>query len=99
MAKRWWNQMCVRWLGAAAIGAAVLVAAPRGVRGQRAQPEAAAIIEATRLNDEVERLYGEGKWDSAIPLAERALAIREKALGPEHPHIATSLNNLAALYT
>ena len=29
---------------------------------------------------------------------QRALAIREKALGPEHPDTATSLNNLAVLY-
>ncbi len=28
----------------------------------------------------------------------RALAIREKALGPDHPNVATSLNNLALLY-
>ncbi len=28
----------------------------------------------------------------------RALAISEKALGPEHPDVAQSLNNLAALY-
>jgi tetratricopeptide (TPR) repeat protein len=34
----------------------------------------------------------------AVPLAQRALAIREKALGPEHPDVATSLNNLAVLY-
>ena len=33
----------------------------------------------------------------ARPLVERALAINEKALGPEHPSTATSLNNLAAL--
>ena len=33
----------------------------------------------------------------ARPLFERALAIREKALGPEHPHTAMSLNNLALL--
>jgi tetratricopeptide (TPR) repeat protein len=31
------------------------------------------------------------------PLYERALAIREKALGPEHPDTAESLNNLAEL--
>ena len=34
----------------------------------------------------------------AKPLLERALAIREKALGPEHPDVANSLNNLAGLY-
>jgi tetratricopeptide (TPR) repeat protein len=33
----------------------------------------------------------------ARPLLERALAIREKVLGSEHPDTATSLNNLASL--
>jgi tetratricopeptide (TPR) repeat protein len=33
----------------------------------------------------------------ARALFELALAIYEKALGPEHPSTATSLNNLAAL--
>jgi CHAT domain-containing protein len=33
-----------------------------------------------------------------MPLAERALAIREKVLGKEHPDVASSLNNLAYLY-
>ena len=33
----------------------------------------------------------------AEPLQKRALAIREKALGPEHPRVATSLENYAAL--
>ncbi|NEU84560.1 CHAT domain-containing tetratricopeptide repeat protein, partial [Nostoc sp. UIC 10630] len=35
----------------------------------------------------------------AIPLAERMLAIRKKLLGNEHPDVATSLNNLAGLYS
>jgi hypothetical protein len=34
---------------------------------------------------------------AARPLLERALAIREKVLGPEHPDTAGSLSNLAAL--
>ena len=29
---------------------------------------------------------------------ERSLAIREKVLGPDHPNVAQSLNNLAGLY-
>jgi tetratricopeptide (TPR) repeat protein len=37
-------------------------------------------------------------YRAALPLLERALTIREQALGPEHPATATSLNNLAALY-
>jgi tetratricopeptide (TPR) repeat protein len=36
-------------------------------------------------------------YAQARPLFERALAIREKALGPEHPLTAQSLNNLAGL--
>jgi hypothetical protein len=31
-------------------------------------------------------------------LYQRSLAIREKALGPDHPDTALSLNNLAELY-
>ncbi len=36
---------------------------------------------------------------TAEPLLNRALDIREKALGPDHPDVATSLNNIAELYT
>jgi len=38
-------------------------------------------------------------WDHVLsgPLHERALAIIEKALGPEHPDTAMGLNNLAGL--
>ena len=35
--------------------------------------------------------------DEAGPLFERSLAIREKVLGPDHPHVAKSLNNRAGL--
>ena len=35
----------------------------------------------------------------AEPLHKRALAIQEKALGPDHPDLAINMNNLAALYT
>jgi hypothetical protein len=34
----------------------------------------------------------------AEPLYKRALAIAEKALGPDHPDAGTDLNNLAVLY-
>jgi hypothetical protein len=40
-------------------------------------------------------LRAQGDLAAARPLYERALAIREKVLDPEHPHTATSLNNLA----
>ena len=41
--------------------------------------------------------HGRAAYSAARPLYERALAIREKALGPEHPKTAMSLNNLALL--
>jgi tetratricopeptide (TPR) repeat protein len=41
--------------------------------------------------------HGRAANSSARPLYERALAIREKALGAEHPDTAQSLNNLASL--
>ena len=39
----------------------------------------------------------ESRYSEAESLYERALAIREKTLGPEHPELATSLENYAAL--
>jgi tetratricopeptide (TPR) repeat protein len=45
-------------------------------------------------------LYEEqGKYEKAEPLYKRALIIVEKELGPEHPTVAASLNNLASLYS
>ena len=40
---------------------------------------------------------GLGRYAEAEPLYKRALAIREKVLGPEHPDTADSLKSYAAL--
>ena len=53
---------------------------------------------ANTLNQQVIKLYNEGRYQEAIPLAERSLAIVEKALGPEDRRVAISLNNLGLLY-
>ena len=39
-----------------------------------------------------------GKYEEALPLYGRSLAIMEQELGANHPDTASSLNNLAALY-
>jgi tetratricopeptide (TPR) repeat protein len=39
-----------------------------------------------------------GAYEKAEPLYQQALQIARKALGPDHPETATSLNNLAELY-
>ena len=36
----------------------------------------------------------QGEYEAARPLYERALAIRERVLGPDHPEVAGTLNNL-----
>ena len=53
---------------------------------------------ATELNNLAEAYRLQGRYAEAEPLYKRSLAIREKALGPEHPRVATTLNNLAVLY-
>jgi Flp pilus assembly protein TadD len=59
---------------------------------------AQGLDEATALNQQVTQLYNQGRYSQATPLAQRALGLREKALGPDHPDVAQSLNNLALLY-
>jgi esterase/lipase superfamily enzyme len=52
----------------------------------------------TLLNNLAELYRSQGRYSEAEGLFERALSIREKALGPNHPHVGISLNNLARLY-
>ena len=41
--------------------------------------------------------YIQGKYSEAKPMLERAIEIGEKTLAPNHPDLATWLNNLALL--
>ncbi len=52
---------------------------------------------ATSLNNLANLYKDQGYYAEAELLYKRALAIVEKALGPEHPHVATSLENYSAL--
>jgi len=74
-----------------------------GAQRSGAQPSAtstsqAALDEAKRLEQEVDKLGSEGKFQKATPSARRSLSLRENVLGPMHPDVATSLNYLAELY-
>ncbi|MBD2298525.1 tetratricopeptide repeat protein [Nostoc sp. FACHB-190] len=86
-----------------AITTGLVLSMPVEGRAQQQTPtysteEQVALQEAQELSKQVANLYHEGKYSTAIPLAERVLVIREKVLGKEHPFVATSLNNLATLY-
>jgi tetratricopeptide (TPR) repeat protein len=52
---------------------------------------------ATSLKNLAALLYMQGKYEEAVPYFRRSLEMRERLLGPEHPAVCTSLNNLAAL--
>jgi tetratricopeptide (TPR) repeat protein len=53
---------------------------------------------AASLNNLATLYDAQGLFPQAEPLYQRSLAIREKALRPEHLDVAASLGNLAGLY-
>ena len=55
-------------------------------------------IEWEILNEEVLKLYRAGKYERAVIVAQEAYKVAENSVGPDHPDVATSLNNLAGLY-
>ncbi len=56
--------------------------------------EAGGLLNEAGLYAKQRALYSE-----AEPMLERAVAITEQALGPDHPSLGTCLNNLATLYS
>lgn len=50
------------------------------------------------LNQTAFYLHCRGQYAAAEPLYQQSLEIRRQVFGEYHPHVATSLNNLAALY-
>jgi TonB family protein len=61
------------------------------------QPQA-ELQEADKLSASLIELYAAGDYKKALPLAQRALALREKVLKDEDPLVGVALNNLVALY-
>jgi CHAT domain-containing protein len=57
-----------------------------------------SLQEALKLYAESNKLQRAFKFDEAFPLAERALEIRERVLGPDHLDVAVAVNSLAVLY-
>lgn len=56
-------------------------------------------IEWETLNEEAVQLYRAGKYERAVVVAKKASEVAQKNVGPDHPAVATSLENLAALYS
>jgi TonB family protein len=79
----------------APVASAQNTAPPADAKGNaESSPE---VAEAAELTAKVVKLSNEGKYQEALPLAQRALELREKALGREHPLVASALMNVATL--
>ncbi len=50
------------------------------------------------LNQQVNQLIEQGKYQEAIPIAERAVEVAKHTLGPDHPKTADALNNLGFIF-
>ena len=89
------------WTSALIATLGIVMGVPGGILAQKPTPSTEQLDEleeAKRLFQQVGQLYQQGKYAEAIPLAERIIAIFEKALGTEHPEITTFLNLLAILH-
>jgi tetratricopeptide (TPR) repeat protein len=56
------------------------------------------LAEAKALSQQASDLVRQGRYGEAEPIYKRALALREQALGPDHPDVADSLNSLGLFY-
>ena len=56
------------------------------------------LAKLSSLYKQATELYQAGKFNEAIPIAQKSLEFSEKALGPDHPKTVSSLNNLGELY-
>ena len=63
-----------------------------------ASNKSAKLAESNTLSVQVVKLHGQGKFDEALTLAERAVKLREEAVGGDHTLVADALTNLGAIY-
>jgi len=95
---KWQSWAVLMTLGLAlGFGAPVQAAAPEAKKAPVVKSETER-EEILRLVATLDRLKEQGNFHEAIPLAERLLVIREKAVGPDDVSVAMILNNLGTLY-
>jgi TonB family protein len=81
----------------AATSAAARSQSPARAGASAARPQAAesaGLTEAAELSRRVVALYTEQKFAEALPLAERALKLREESLGKDDPLVADAAGNV-----
>ena len=82
--------------GRALVLVVILGCAGAGRAGEA--PRDASLVQAQKDLDEAKRIGKAGKPGEAVPLIERALQIREKALGPDRPEVAECLDRLGNMH-
>jgi CHAT domain-containing protein/tetratricopeptide (TPR) repeat protein len=89
--------MTVRWAWRAIVQlvlvAFVIAAGPRDAPAERAQQNS-----LDDLAEQVGRLYEQGKYADAVPIAERYVALARKTRGDGHPKFARAILWLAKIY-
>ncbi len=91
------NQLIIGVFGAASL--ICLTYCPISLASPRIQdPAGSELVEATRLTASVVELFRQGQYEKALPLAKRALEIREKAHGDDDERLRTVRMNLAEVY-
>jgi CHAT domain-containing protein len=89
-----------KWVLLIALGAIALPnISPAAIAGQTIVAQQSELAEAQKLNQQAIQLYQQGRYADAIPLVEKALAIREKLQGSNHLDVAATLYLLSALYS
>lgn len=63
------------------------------------KPAEASLAEATQMSAQVVTLFNGADYEKALPLAKRALQLRESLLPSDHDLVLASLLNLAETYT
>jgi tetratricopeptide (TPR) repeat protein len=84
-------------LGVASVLVATLIVV--GCATQVKKTDRVDKTEWENLSKEVGELYRSGQYDLAVIVGTRAVEVAEKNVGPNHPDVAQSLNDLAVLYS
>src|SRR5262249_11653711 len=67
--------------------------------GRMAHADRLAYQAAKAMDEQAETLFAQGKYAQTLPLFEKALEIRRRLLGDDHPETATGYYNLAVNLT
>jgi CHAT domain-containing protein/tetratricopeptide (TPR) repeat protein len=79
------------------LAATLAASCAHGDAGPPPRPSSAPAAEGDRLAESARRLFEQGQREQALVLARRALAARERALGPDHPDVARALVELGRM--